>query len=69
MQTTPLTEHEKQKKELLALSVDELIVVVALMLNNSEATVRELNDIFRIAYSNEPMMGKWTDASINRTLR
>lgn len=69
MHSVALTEHEKKKKELLSLTVDELIVVTALMLNKNEGHVYDLQELLAQAAKIEASISRWTAQKITRTLK
>lgn len=64
----PLTQHEKNKKELLALDAERLLLVTALLLNGGEGTVLELNALLKLARQQSAAIGQWTAGRTSRRL-
>ena len=69
MANLPLTEHEKQKKELLALSREELVVVVALLLSKNNATLVELDRLVSFARQRSSAFAELSDRSVAYLLK
>lgn len=62
----PLTQHEKNKKELLALDVDQLLLVTALMLNGDEGTVHEMTSLLALAARQSDAVKGWSSGRVQR---
>lgn len=64
--STPLSGHEKLKKEILALGYEQLLLISLLMLNKHEADVYDVDAILGKANRIEPSVERWNTGRIQR---
>ena len=64
-----LTEHEKQKKELLTLTENQLVTVTILMLHQNEGTINELLKVLNFAKRHSEAVGDWPATKLLRALK